>query len=261
MRLPLAGPRLQKAMIKEGSDANWFIPATSTIPVGEKIQPGEQHILPGLIVERLLQEADGIFAMAACPCRTAFKCKNHPWDMGCIHLGPAVYTIPSELGRWLSLREGLVYLERALAVGLMPTILHIPSEAEIFQVEKTRKLSLCFCCECCCDVRLMLRTGPDRYWDLYNFRMPGLKVLVDDRCDRCGECISACYGGDRVITLGPSRAEIHERCIGCGRCVPACPQGAISLWFDPQVNLVEALLEKVTGRVRIGSDASIKKDE
>jgi UDP-glucose 4-epimerase len=257
MGLPWIGPWLQKIAIKKGSDANWFIPAIATIPVGERIQPGEQYFLPGLIVERLLLAADGIFAMAACPCRTAFKCKNHPRDLGCLHLGPATKNIPMEVGRRLTQEEALRHLERALEEGLMPTILHIPSEAEIFQVDKTRMLSLCFCCECCCDVRLMLRTGPDRYWDLYNFRLPGLQVVVSDLCNRCGECIPACYGGEKVISLGSSRAVIHERCIGCGRCIPACPQGAISLSFDPQVDLVDALLEKVTARVQIGPGSNV----
>jgi hypothetical protein len=62
----------------------------------------------------------------------------------------------------------------------MPTILHMPSEAEIFEVDKTQMLSICFCCECCCDVRLLLREGPDRYWDLYNQRMPGLEVVISE---------------------------------------------------------------------------------
>jgi len=252
MRLPLVGPLLQKATIQEGSGANWFIPNVGTIPVGEKVPAGEQHILPELIVKRLLQEADGIFAMSACPCRTAFKCRNHPWDLGCLHLGSATYQIPAELGRRLTLPEGLAYLEQALAEGLMPTILHIPSEAEIFKVDKTQMLSICFCCECCCDVRLMLRSGPDRYWDFYNHRLPGFQVVVGPECTRCGECIPACYGGERVVRIGPERAEIHGRCIGCGRCIPTCREGAIALEFDPQINLMDALLEKVAARVQIG---------
>ena len=252
MKLPLVGPFVQRATIQEGSDANWFIPRAATIPVGERIPAGEQLVLPELVVKRLLQEADGIFAMSACPCRTAFKCQKHPWNMGCLHLGPATYQIPAELGRRLTLQEGLDYLEGALAEGLMPTILHIPSEAEIFKVDKRRMLSICFCCECCCDVRLMLRSGPDRYWDFYNHRMPGLRVVVGPECTRCGECISACYGRERVITMGVERAEIHPRCIGCGRCIPACREGAISLEFDPQIDLMDALLEKVAARVQIG---------
>jgi len=253
MNLPFIGAFLQKIAIQEGNDANWFIPLGETLLVGENIPTGKQHILPGEIVEILLREADGIFAMAACPCRTAFKCQEHPWDLGCLHLGPATKAIPTDVGCQLSLDEGLAHLEKALAGGLIPTILHIPSEAEIFRVDKTRLLSICFCCECCCDVRLMLRTGPDRYWDLYNQKLPGLSILVGDGCTLCGECITACYGGERVITLGARKAEIHERCLGCGRCILACPNRAITIQFDPGVDVIESLLERIRTRVEIGA--------
>jgi len=43
-------------------------------------------------------------------------------------------------------------------------------------------LSICFCYERCCDVRLMLRDGPNRYWDEYNHRLPGVQVLVSQAC-------------------------------------------------------------------------------
>jgi UDP-glucose 4-epimerase len=203
MRLPLVGRWLQRAFIKENQDANWFI------PVGEAIPVGTQMILPGSLVEGLLRQAEGIFAMSACPCRTAFHYSNHPWTIGCLHLGGAARRIPSEVGRLLTLEEGLAHLQQALASGLIPTILYIPSEAEIFQVDRHKMLSICFCCECCCDVRLMLRDGPDRYWDLYNHRMPGVNVVVSADCVLCGECVRACYGGERVIHMGSERAEIH----------------------------------------------------
>ncbi|RPJ50354.1 MAG: 4Fe-4S dicluster domain-containing protein [Chloroflexi bacterium] len=258
MRLPVIGPILQKHFIQENRDANWFVPFLETaparfsIPVGEAIPVGHQQVLPVLVIQRLLEEADGIFAMAACPCRTAFRCQAHPWDLGCLHLGPAARGIPSALGRQLSLAEGLEHLRKAMTDGLIPTILYIPSEAEIFRVDKTRMLSICFCCECCCDVRLMMRRGPDRYWDLYNHRLPGLTISISSACTRCGACAQACYGGERVIKLGRERAEINERCIGCGRCVTACPEGAITLDFDPQVDWMQSLLERISQRAEIG---------
>ena len=168
---------MQRAWIREGEEANWFIPSGSTVEIGTDIPTGKQVMLPGLVVEDLLDEADGIFAMAACPCRTAFECQSHPREIGCLHLGPATKGIPEEVGQRLTLEEGRAYLGHALAEGLMPTVLYMPSEAEIFEVDKTQMLSICFCCECCCDVRLLLREGPDRYWDLYNQRMPGLEVV------------------------------------------------------------------------------------
>jgi len=251
MKLPLFGGLLQKVWIKEGEEANWFIPSVNTIEIGADIPTCNQVVLPGLVVEDLLSEADGIFAMGACPCRTAFECQAHSWELGCLHLGPAAKRISEELGQRLTLEEGAAVLERALAEGLMPTILHMPSEAEIFGVDKTQMLSICFCCECCCDVRLLLREGPDRYWDLYNQCMPGLEVVVSEDCIGCGECVEACYGGERVITIEDSGAVINKRCIGCGRCAAVCPEEAISLVFDPEVDFMRAFRERISERVKI----------
>jgi UDP-glucose 4-epimerase len=245
MRMPLLGPILQKNFIKEKTESNWFI------PVSEAVQQGRSCALPSTLVADLLRQADGIFAMSACPCRTAFHCQAHPKDLGCLHLGPAVRQIPEEVGRLLTLKEALEHLDRALASGLIPTILHQESEAEIFGVEKTRLLSVCFCCECCCDVRLLLKQGPQRYWDFYNHRLPGLSVVVNDRCTLCEACVIACYGGETVIKMGPLKAEIDERCIGCGRCIPVCPEGALSISIDPNTDLMESLLERISDRVRI----------
>jgi UDP-glucose 4-epimerase len=249
MRQPLVGSVLQKAWIREERDANWIL------PVNEAIPRGQQVALPGSLVERLLREADGIFGMLACPCRTAFQCANHPREIGCLHLGSAVRQIPTEVGRLMSLEEGLDHLERALASGLIPTILYNPSDAEIFQIDKRRMLSICFCCECCCDVRLLLRQGPERYWDLYNHRLPGLEIVVGAGCTLCGDCIAACYGGERIIRMGAQRAEISARCVGCGRCVSACPEGAISIELKPDSEWQAALLRKIADRVQFSTDS------
>ena len=84
-----------------------------------------------------------------------------------------------------------------------------------------------------------------------------MTVVVDERCTRCGTCLETCYGGSRIISIESDRAHINEDCIGCGRCIPACPQGAISLAFDPEVNVLDELLERIQARVAIGKRINI----
>ena len=45
-----------------------------------------------------------------------------------------------------------------------------------------------------------------------------------DRCQGCGECVSRCVFGARVI--GPDSKARVEGCYGCGLCVSHCPSGA-----------------------------------
>ena len=245
MKLPLVGQLLSRIWVREGSDANWFI------PVAEPVTAGKEYVLPGEIVARLLRATDGIFAMSACPCRTAFKCKDHPRGLGCLQLGPAVRGIPADVGGIISLQEALHHLQTGLSAGLTPTILHIESQADTFEVDKAGLLSICFCCECCCDVRLLLRDGPDRYWDQYSNRLPGIELVVGDRCTLCGDCLSACYGGERVIEMGARHALINDRCIGCGLCIPVCPEGAIEMRIAPDIDLVSELLDRVSERAQV----------
>ena len=259
MGLPILGPRLQKKWVQESRDSNWILPVgplQQTVAIGASIPAGERLALPAFVAGRLLDEAGGFFAMHACPCRTAFHCQNHPTDLGCLFIGAAARDIPSEVGRVLERAEAHAHLERAVQSGLVPTILYIASEAEIFQVEPTRLLAICFCCECCCDVRMLLRGKLERYWDQYNHRLPGLQMQVSQACTLCGTCQETCYGGKSVISLSGSRAEINERCIGCGRCIAACPQGAISAQFDEHMDWMEELLARIRERVEIGPPQS-----
>jgi hypothetical protein len=52
-------------------------------------------------------------------------------------------------------------------------------------------------------------------------------------------------GGERVVTMGEQKAEIHERGVGGSRGVAACPN------FDPQTDVVEALWKRIRPRVEI----------
>lgn len=69
----------------------------------------------------------------------------------------------------------------------------------------------------------------------------------------CGECLTACYGGERVITIVELKVTIGKRCLGWDMCVEACPIGVISVLIDPQVDFIESLVEKSNQRVYICS--------
>lgn len=55
-------------------------------------------------------------------------------------------------------------------------------------------------------------------------------ILIDeDRCDGCGDCVTACHEGAIAIIDGKARLVSDRYCDGLGDCLGECPQGAITL--------------------------------
>jgi NAD-dependent dihydropyrimidine dehydrogenase PreA subunit len=55
-------------------------------------------------------------------------------------------------------------------------------------------------------------------------------VLIDEeKCDGCGECITACAEGALKLVDGKAKIISDNLCDGFGVCLGDCPQGAISI--------------------------------
>ncbi len=55
-------------------------------------------------------------------------------------------------------------------------------------------------------------------------------VLIDEeRCDGCGECITACAEGALELVDGKAKIISDNLCDGFGVCLSECPQGAITI--------------------------------
>jgi NAD-dependent dihydropyrimidine dehydrogenase PreA subunit len=61
--------------------------------------------------------------------------------------------------------------------------------------------------------------------------MPVRDVIVidEERCDGCGDCVSACAEGAIAIVDGKARLVSDTYCDGLGACLGHCPQGAITV--------------------------------
>ena len=53
--------------------------------------------------------------------------------------------------------------------------------------------------------------------------------IDEDKCDGCGQCVSACAEGAIRIIDGKARLTSDRFCDGLGECLGHCPQGAISM--------------------------------
>ncbi len=53
--------------------------------------------------------------------------------------------------------------------------------------------------------------------------------IDEEKCDGCGQCVSACAEGALQIIDGKARLVKEEYCDGLGDCLGECPQGAITM--------------------------------
>ncbi|MCG7844793.1 MAG: 4Fe-4S binding protein, partial [Methanomassiliicoccales archaeon] len=97
------------------------------------------------------------------------------------------------------------------------------------------------CCPCCCLWKMLPELSPGISRKIK--RLPGLRIVVDDKCQGCGECLEKCYV--HAIDISDGRAIINdELCKGCGRCAEACPEGAIRIeMLDP--SFIETTIDEL----------------
>ncbi len=222
------------------------------LPVNRVVSGTESVVLPYGLLEALVARASRQVVLNQCLCRRAEGCQTYPREIGCLFLGDAAAQINPQLGRMLDAPAALAHARQAMALGLVPLVVHAAYDAELLGIDYSRMLAVCFCCDCCCTVRKGLRSGPREFWDSV-LRLPGLQVEVGPECTGCGACLDLCHVA--AISLVDGKAVIAEACKGCGRCASACPQGAIRLRLDEDGQVMERLMALVEERTAIGPAA------
>jgi MinD superfamily P-loop ATPase len=57
--------------------------------------------------------------------------------------------------------------------------------------------------------------------------------IDDDKCDGCGQCVTACAEGALAIVDRKARLVSESFCDGLGACIGECPQGALVIEERP----------------------------
>jgi len=237
-RLPIIGKYLYRnTPVGDPQARNWII------PVNEVIQRDKSMALPMEVLIALFQRASAFKRTPACICRTAYGCHTYPRDIACVWLGSNSKVMPAYWGDEISYDEAIAHAEKAIALGLVPSV--------VYDKTMVKLLAVCFCCDCCCDIRLGLRLGPKAFWERVT-PPPGVTPLVDEKCTLCGECVQEGLCVVKAISLGDLRAEIDVgSCVACGRCAAVCPERAIHFQIDPEIDVVEMLLSSIGERTDI----------
>jgi UDP-glucose 4-epimerase len=245
-RFPLTR-KLLRGSLDETTENNQAI----ILPVREVIAGSESVVLPYQYLLPLLEKADGFFILNRCPCRNAENCSAAPHDFGCLYLGKATEQLSAQIGRRIENAGAQAHIQQALALGLVPMIVHASFDAEMLSLPYEKMLAVCFCCDCCCTVRNHMRLGPSTFDETIQ-RLPGLRVEITSACDACGECHAVCPVS--AIQFGDEGfSEIDQaRCKGCGLCGQTCPHAAPVMSMDDDIDALAVLEARIRQRTDVG---------
>ncbi|MCX6002320.1 MAG: 4Fe-4S binding protein, partial [Chloroflexi bacterium] len=227
-RWPVVGKALQKWLF-DGDDLV-FLPSDRVVQVGLDVDAPEQVVLPSILVERFINEANYHWVMDNCICRQASHCADYPIGLGCIFLGEAALGINPALGRRVTRDEALEHARKCREAGLVHLIGRNKLDAVWLGVGPGNKLlTICNCCPCCCLWRMLPVVSEDIGATVK--KMPGVNVRVTEGCSGCGICAEGvCFVN--AISMVNGAAVLSNACRGCGRCSLACPLDAIVVEYS-----------------------------
>ena len=208
-----------------------YLPKDNVIPVNASVDRPESLMVPSLVVDHFIREANYHWIMDFCICRDSARCRDYPVDLGCIFLGEAAMDINPKFGRRVTSDEALDHAVRCREAGLVHLIGRNKLDTVWLNVGPGHKLlTICNCCPCCCLWKMLPAITPEIGGKVS--RMPGISVRVSDQCLGCGTCTkNICFVN--AIHVENKHAVINEQeCRGCGRCVEACPNKAIEVIIE-----------------------------
>jgi len=228
----------------------WMNPkknSMSYLPVNVNIEGVENEVLTSKIVHDFIDEASVHVIMDKCGCRLARECKHYTPDIGCLFMGDTALKMPHGVSRRVTREQAHAHVDRAVSVGLVPMTGKVRVDNFIFLTpDKSRLLSVCFCCHCCC-MMTSFKHIPGDYLNGIMQPIEGLTIEVTDKCVGCGTCVETC--GFNAITIENGRAVHSIQCRGCGRCATFCPQQAVTITIN-NPNYIEDVENRIRSYIR-----------
>jgi UDP-glucose 4-epimerase len=197
------------------------------LPINQDIEMPEDVPMPLTLLDRLIEEASHRCILDYCGCRNGFRCENYPIEIGCLLMGDSALEGKRYPFREVGIDEAKEHARRAVDAGLVPVLGKARADNFIYGIkDRSRLLTACFCCECCCISRFA-SVNPLKVVKSLFPPLEGISIKVTDACIGCGICVDHCYIG--AIRVSSGRARMNEYCRACGRCATVCPEGAVEI--------------------------------
>jgi UDP-glucose 4-epimerase len=208
----------------------WMDPrknSMSYLPINESLELPESTPLPSQVLFDFIERASTHVIMDTCGCRTAHHCQNFTNRIGCLFMGESALDMPVGASRKVTKEEALEHARKAIKLGLVPLTGKVRVDNFLMMTpDRSRLLTVCFCCHCCCMMGFYKHIPPAQL-DQVISPIEGISVEVTDRCVGCGTCVDYCVFD--AITIEDGVAVHSDRCRACGRCAANCPQHAVEI--------------------------------
>ncbi|MEX2717321.1 MAG: DUF362 domain-containing protein [Candidatus Sigynarchaeum springense] len=225
-------------------DKIFFLPRDKVIAINQDVNTLPESIaVPSRVVDHFIDQASVHVVMDKCICRDAARCKDYPIGLGCLFMGEAASRISPAIGHRVTKAEAKVHVKKCREAGLVHLIGKNKLDTVWLNARPGEKLlTVCNCDPCCCLWRML----PDLPLDIARkvTRMPGISVVVSDRCNGCGTCTSGTCFVDAVHLASGKAVIDQQKCRGCGRCAERCPNHAIDVVISDD-RFIDAAIESL----------------
>jgi UDP-glucose 4-epimerase len=223
----------------------WMDPrknSMSYLPINRRLEQPTSTALPPQVVFDFIERASTHVMMDTCGCRTAHHCQNFTNEIGCLFMGESALDMPVGASRKVTKEEALQHARKAISLGLIPLTGKVRVDNFLMMTpDRSRLLTVCFCCHCCCMMGFFKHIPPPQL-DQVISPIEGLSVEVTETCVGCGTCIEYCVF--EAISVEDGVAVHSDQCRGCGRCEINCPQNAVRISVS-NPNVVEDVEKRI----------------